>query len=189
MEPRLVAAAAAAALLLLFAAPALSEDEPPSWRPHMHAAERYAARRQGIIAFAIRTRDHVWSWRADRIFPSASLLKPMLLVAYLERRSVRTRRLDRDERATLGPMIRRSDNDDASRVLGVVGTGGLRQVARRAGMRRFTPVTPVGGLSRVDASDQTRFFLHIDRLMPARHRAFGMHLLASIVRQLARGAV
>jgi hypothetical protein len=151
------------------------------WRPHMHLAESYASHRRGIIAFAVRTPKRSWGWRARKVFPSASLLKPMLLAAYLGRRSVRGRSLRHAERALLGPMIRRSDNDDAGRVLGIVGAGGLRRVARRAGMRRFAPVTPVWGLSRVDASDQTRFFLHIGRLLPARHRRYGMHLLASIV--------
>ena len=61
----------------------------------------------------------------------------MLLVAYLDRRSVRNRPLSADDRSLLAPMIRRSDNA-ADRVLGIVGPGGLRALARRAGMRRFT---------------------------------------------------
>src|SRR5437763_2725820 len=77
----------------------------------------------------------------------------MLLVAYLDRRSVRNRPLSADDRSLLAPMIRRSDNA-ADRVLGIVGPGGLRALARRAGMRRFTPVTGIWGLSRIDAADQ-----------------------------------
>ena len=103
----------------------------------------------------------------------------MLLVAYLNR--ARGRPLRRAERALLGPMIRRSDNAAASRVLAVVGTRGLGRVARRAGMTRFVPVFDPWGISRITAADQTRFFLAIDRLMPPRHRAYGMRLLERIV--------
>jgi hypothetical protein len=149
----------------------------------MHSAERYALHRRGTIAFAVRTPTRAWGWRARRTFPSASLLKPILLAAYLERRSVRKRALRHADRALLGPMIRRSDDDDAGRVLAIVGERGLLKVARRARMRRFTPVEPVWGLSRVDADDQARFFLRIRRILPPRHRRYGMRLLATIVRR------
>jgi hypothetical protein len=102
----------------------------------------------------------------------------MLLVAYLDR--ARDRPLRRSERVLLGPMIRRSDNAAAGRVLSTVGARGLRRVARRAGMTRFVPVVDPWGISRITAADQTRFFLAIDSLMPPRHRAYGMRLLASI---------
>jgi hypothetical protein len=121
----------------------------------------------------VRTPDRVWGYRATRIYPSASVLKAMLMVADLNR--------GHPDKALLKPMITRSDNAAASRVLGIVGTSGLRKVARRAGMTRFTPVTPVWGNSKVTASDQSRFFLKIDSLIPAKNRAYGMKLLASIV--------
>ena len=47
-------------------------------------------------------------------------------------------------------------------------------------MRRFTPVTGIWGLSRIDAEDQARFFLRIDALTPRRHRAYAMRLLSHI---------
>jgi hypothetical protein len=78
-------------------------------------------------------------------------------------------------------MIRRSDNGAASTVFGIVGTGGLRKLARRVGMRRFTPVAGIWGNSRVDARDQARFFLRIDHFLPRRHRKYAMRLLRSIV--------
>jgi hypothetical protein len=77
-------------------------------------------------------------------------------------------------------MIQRSDNAAAGRVLGIVGPRGLRALARRAGMRRFTPVTGIWGLSRIDAADQARYFLHVDELVALRHRAYAMHLLNTI---------
>ena len=83
----------------------------------------------------------------------------------------------------MGPMIRRSDNATASAIYSLVGDGGLRRVAHRAGMRRFSPGGPVWGLSRITARDQVRFMIRVDRLVPARHRAFALHLLTEIVRR------
>ena len=149
------------------------------WRPHVHDAQVYAKERRGTIAFHVRTPAREWGWRESRPFPSASVLKAMLMVAYLDRAGDRS--LSASDRALLDPMIRRSDNATASRILGIVGTSGLRRVARRAGMKRFTPVTPIWGHSRINAEDQTRFFLRIDSYVPARHRAYAMKLLATVV--------
>ncbi|MEA2412399.1 MAG: hypothetical protein QOC77_2960 [Thermoleophilaceae bacterium] len=147
----------------------------------MRAARQYASHRHGSIAFSVRTGSSVYGWHERRTFPSASVLKAMLLVAYLNEHSVRHRALRSSERALLSPMIRRSDNAAASAVLGRVGTGRLRALARRARMHRFTPVTPIWGNSRIDAADQARFFYRIDRLVPARHRRYAMYLLAHVV--------
>jgi hypothetical protein len=101
-------------------------------------------------------------------------------VAYLDRPSVRSRPLRAGDRALLAPMIRRSDNAAASRVLAIDGARAVYAVARRAGMRRFRLVTGVWGLSRVDAADQARFFLRIDELTAPRHRAYALRLLNTI---------
>jgi hypothetical protein len=77
-------------------------------------------------------------------------------------------------------MIRQSDNDAASRVLAIDGPRAVYAVARRAGMRRFQLVEGTWGFSRVDAADQSRFFLRIDRLVTPRHRAYAMDLLNTI---------
>jgi hypothetical protein len=165
---------------LALAAPAAQSAKP--WQPHIRAAAAYAGHRTGRIAFAVRTPGHLWGVRRTEGFPSASVLKAMLLVAYLRRPSVRNRHLSRSERALLTPMIRVSDNGAAGAVLGIVGTSGLSRLARHAGMHRFRPVNQPWGLSRIDAANQTRFFLEIDRLLPPRHRAFAMHLLATVSR-------
>jgi hypothetical protein len=151
-----------------------------AWQPGVRAAIAYAHTRAGEVSFAVRSGDRLWGWRALRTVPSASVLKAMLLVAYLDDPRVRGRALGSADRRLIDPMIQRSDNLAATRVLTFVGARGVDAVARRAGMRRFTLDPLVWGLSRIDADDQARFFLHIDRDIVARHRAAAMHLLASV---------
>src|SRR5215207_10570839 len=131
-----------------------------AWKPHTRQAASYAATRAGGISFGVRTEHGLRGVGVQRTVPSASVLKPMLLVAYLRRPEVRRRRLTAGERALLGPMIRRSDNAAASQVCNIVGTG-LARLARRADMHHFHATRP-WGLSTIDVADQTRFLLHID---------------------------
>ena len=146
----------------------------------MAAAREYAAARAGQISFSVRTGGRLYGVDTRRTVPSASVLKAMLLVAYLREPDVRGRPLRRADRALLEPMIRWSDNVAATRVRDIVGNGGLVRLAHRVGMRAFAPAA-IWGLSRIDAADQTLFFLHIDRYVPARHRATALRLLSSIV--------
>jgi hypothetical protein len=171
---KLVALLAAAAIVS-----SASAAERP-WQPSMSAAVSYASHRHGVIAFAVRTPTRHWGWHATRAFHSASVLKAMLLVAYLDLPSVRARGLEPSDRALLAPMIRRSDNDAAGLLLGIVGTERLRGLAYRAGMHRFTTVTGLWGLSQIDALDQARYFLRIDSLVAPRHRAYALKLLNTI---------
>jgi beta-lactamase class A len=150
-----------------------------AFTPDVAAARAYAAQRPGTVAFAVRTEDRFWGVHADRAFASASVLKAMLLVAYA--RGARDRPLRASERALLSPMIRRSDNAAANVIFTRVGTAGLRRLARRAGMTHFHAASPVWGLSQITARDQTRFFLHLDALLPRRHRAYGLRLLRTVV--------
>ncbi|HTZ88043.1 MAG TPA: serine hydrolase, partial [Solirubrobacteraceae bacterium] len=94
---------------------------------------------------------------------------------------VRDRALHTADHRLIDPMIERSDNEAATRVLRFVGARGVYGVATRAGMHRFSLDPDVWGLSRIDAADQARFFLHIDAHVVARHRAEAMHLLASVI--------
>ena len=167
-----------AAVVLLLAATTASAQ---SWSERRASAVRYLQTRSGVESFAFMDdRGRLYSYRAWVRAPSASLLKAMLLVAYLDRPSVESRPLRPPDRALLGPMIQRSDNAAAGRVLGIVGPARLRALAHRARMRRFTPVTGIWGLSRIDAADQARYFLDIDEYVTQRHRAYPMHLLNSI---------
>ncbi|MEA2350449.1 MAG: hypothetical protein QOG86_1390 [Thermoleophilaceae bacterium] len=175
----LLAALTASALAVASPAERVRDNRHP-WRPHLTAATHFVEGRQGEIAFAVATRHRYWGYR-DRVqFHSASVVKAMLLVEYLREHAV-DRSLTGGERGMLEPMIERSDNNAASRVYGYVGDDGLRSLARRTRMSRFSPGGPYWGYSLIDARDQARFFLRIDRYIPHRHRAYAMHLLASVV--------
>lgn len=151
------------------------------WRPNVASAIAYRRHRRGDVAFAVRTDGAFYGYRPDHREWSASVLKGMLLVAYLDRPSVAGRALNAHDRSLLHPMITRSDNDAADTVDTIVGAGGLRALAARVGMTGFAPAEPIWGESQITARDQSRFFLHIDGQIVARHRAYAMRLLASIV--------
>jgi Beta-lactamase enzyme family len=151
------------------------------WHKRVQDATRFLAGRTGSASFAaIDERGRIHGFRRGVQYPSASLVKAMLLVAYLNRKDVRRRNLRPAERHLLGPMIRVSDNDAATAVYDRVGAGGLNRLAHRAGMRRFAS-NPVWGGCQVTARDQARFFLRIRPLLPARHRAYGLGLLHGVV--------
>jgi hypothetical protein len=155
---------------------------PSRWGPRIDAARTYAQSRAGVIAFAVvDQRGRLHGYRMSAVAPSASVLKAMLLVAYLRKESVRDRDLTDYERVLLGPMIRRSDNNAASTILGLVGRRGVMRLAAVTGMTDFRFVTPYWGHSQITPRDQAHYFHHIDRYVPLRHRHYAMHLLASIV--------
>jgi hypothetical protein len=166
--------------LLVVAAVAAPAAAAEVWRPDVHAARGYAAQRLGQVSFAVRTEGRLYGAGVRRTVPSASVLKAMLLVAYLRQPEVRGRPLRRADRDLLEPMVRWSDNATATRVRDIVGNGGLVRLARRVGMRAFAPAA-IWGLSRIDGADQTLFFLHLERFVPRRHRATALGLLSSIV--------
>jgi hypothetical protein len=151
------------------------------WRPNIHSAIEYLRHRRGDIAFAVRTAGALYGYRIDHQEWSASVLKAMLMVAYLDRPSVAGRALNAYEKSLLYPMITRSDNEAADAVDEIVGAGGLAALAARVGMTHFVAAEPIWGESKITARDQTKFFLHIDSYVVPRHRAYAMRLLASIV--------
>jgi hypothetical protein len=145
----------------------------------LDAARRYARSRLGSVSFAVaEDRTPVRGYERTRGYPSASVIKAMVMVAGLRRAG--HGHLTAAQRALLEPMITQSDNAAAIALWNQLGAGALRRVAAAAGMRRFA----IGAHlfeARIDASDQARFFLVIDRLVPAAHRAYARRLLASIV--------
>ena len=173
----------AVALVLLVAAPvAQARYASVSWSERKADAVELVERRAGSESFAFVDEDgRLYGYHRWRPTPSASVLKPMLMVAYLNLATVRNRALNDRDRSLLGPMIRRSDNTTAGIVLNTVGASGLYRVARRAGMRHFRVHLPVWGLSEITAADQARFFYRIDSYVPARHRSYARYLLSHIV--------
>lgn len=150
------------------------------WRPGLEAARAYAARRDGAVSFAVRTRRTLYRHDAYRLHRSASLVKVMLMVAYLRRADVRGRPLRGDERALLGAMVRRSHNAAATRVRDLVGNTALERLADRAGMARFA-TAPSWGATLVTAAGLSRLMLRVDRLTPPRHREYALELLRTVV--------
>ncbi len=150
--------------------------------PAIRAVRRYLRHRAGRVAFAVvdsegRLNGVHLHWR----FVSASVVKAMLLVAYLRRLDAEHRRgLGGFARAVLGPMIHVSDNGAATAVWRIVGDRGLRAVARRAGMSDYG-VVGSWARSQISAADQARFFFAMDRLVPRHFRPYARRLLSSIV--------
>jgi hypothetical protein len=118
--------------------------------------------------------------RMHETFASASLVKAMLLVAFLQQLDRAQRPLDPADRALLEPMIRSSDNDAASAIFARVGQQGLAELALQAGMAEFT-TSPMWGETSISAADQARFFALLDQLLPQRSARFARTLLLGIV--------
>jgi D-alanyl-D-alanine dipeptidase len=151
---------------------------PPPGR--LRAARRFLERRAGIESWAlIDTHGRLHGLDARRVYVSASLVKAMLLVAYLRQAS--NREPTASEQGMLGPMITQSDNGLATSVFSRVGDAALRDLAARAGMRTFS-VSGYWSGATFSAADQARFFRVFDRLVPRRSRAYARRLLSSIVK-------
>ena len=147
----------------------------------LETAREYAAGRRGRISFAVAdTRGGVAGWHLDRRYRSASLVKAMLLVAYLAEAERKGQTLTPSQRARLEAMIRVSDNVSATSLHREIGPGPMMDLSRRAGMRHFSD-TGSWSESRVTAGDQALFFAALDRLLPRRERAFARQLLESVV--------
>ena len=157
------------------------KQRPFPWHKRVQDATRFLSTRTGAASFAVvDERGGLHGHRRGVQYSSASLVKAMLLVAYLDRGEERRRDLRPSERHLLGPMVRLSDNDAASAIYERVGVDGLNRLAHRAGMRQFA-ANPVWGGCQVTARDQARFFLRIRALLPKRHRKYAVSLLRRIV--------
>lgn len=157
------------------------EDAAYPWRRRIRSAASYARARSGRVSFAVMDEEgQLRGYRERDAYHSASTVKAMLMVTYLNRGSVRRRALNPGDRALLHPMITRSDNAAASRIRDIVGNGALARLARRAGMRDFATAAPWGN-TRITAADQARFFVRIDRFVVKRHRAYARRLLRNIM--------
>jgi hypothetical protein len=146
----------------------------------VHAADRYIARRAGRKAFAVDDGDDVKGFDIHSRFHSASVVKSMLLVAYLRMVAHAHRALDADDRAVLYPMIHSSDNDAATDALDDVGEDALNRVARDAQMTNYVPGGGTWGFTEVSAADLARFFYNQDKLIPRRFDGYARWLLSGI---------
>jgi hypothetical protein len=158
-------------LLLLPAAPAQAV-EPGAIRE----ASSWAAGRPGTVAVAVLAP----GWRAPRgtelttPFPSASVSKAMLLLA-----AARQRRLGELD-ALLVPAVTASDNRAGRAAFAALGgVPALLDVARAAGLRRFTATSLFE--ARIDAAEMARLFLLLDRVVPPAARARVRGLLGAVV--------
>ena len=151
----------------------------PAGAPAVPRAGRRQTARPGVAsAHALRDRLHgharpatsrspcaratrFYGYRPDHVEWSASVVKAMLMVAYLDEPWVSGRALTSARRSLLTPMITESDNDAAQDVFDTVGHGALQALAGRVGMTHFA-TSPIWGETQITAADQTKFFLHID---------------------------
>ncbi len=168
-------------LISLLAPAAASAAEPKPWKPAWNSAVKYAKHRKGIIGFALRTPTLDYGWHAKTRMPSASVFKAMALVAYLNHPDVRNRKLNSHDKALLRPMITRSSDSATDQVVRYVGWGLIKAVTKKVPMYHFHANKKIWGRSLIAAGDMANYMLRIDQFMPARHRAYGLYLLAHVI--------
>lgn len=159
------------------------------WRPGVARATRYAENRAGSVSFAvIAPGGRMYGYRRAADVPSASVIKAMFMVAYLRHPDVKQRAIRDSDRALLGPMIKRSDNDAATKVADFLGPRRINRLAVISDMRDFHYTRP-WGLSTTSARDQARFFFKLERYVPGRHEGYARYLLSHIVESQRWGIV
>jgi hypothetical protein len=141
----------------------------------------YLAGRSGRRAFAvIDTEGRMSGVDVHARFSGASVVKAMLLVAYLRRLDARgQRQIDAYSASFLYPMIHVSDNDAATTCQSYVGDAGLYAVARAAKMTDFT-VTGFWLTAELSPADQAHFFAVMDSLIPREFVGYARYLLSTI---------
>ncbi len=145
------------------------------------AAVRYLARRAGIKAFAVVNNDGRLSGaQLHRRFHAASVVKSMLLVAYLQMLARQHRSLNRASEALLYPMIHSSSNEAASAVLAIVGEDALDRVARDAHMANYESGGSFWGFTEISAADLANFFFHQEAIIPGRFEGYARWLLSTV---------
>lgn len=145
------------------------------------AAARYISARAGENAFAVYDNEHrVSGVNTRERFHSASVIKSMLLVAYLQTLAAQHRALSPQSTSLMYPMIHSSDNGAASAIDAIVGNSGLERVARQAGMADFQAAAGWWALTEISAADMARFFYLQDELIPRQFDGYARWLLSHI---------
>jgi len=169
------------AVLGLAMAPAAGEGaDPVTPSPQrIESVKRYLGKRQGVNSFSVMdSRGRLRGLAQGRVYVTASVVKAMLLVAYL--RKISGRLPSPEERGLLGPMITVSSNSAATTIYYRVGDAALYRLAGRVRMRHFS-VAGHWGNAHFSAADQARFMARFDELTPRRTRRYARRLLSSIV--------
>jgi len=147
----------------------------------IHRAATFARTRGDLVSFAaIDSTGRLHSARGTIPYPSASLGKAMVLVAYLRRLEAEGAPLTTETRQELTSMITWSDNKAADAIYPAIGDPGMVDVARRARMRSFEP-TGYWSEEQVTADDMARLMWRLRHLLGQRYRELGMRLLAHVV--------
>ena len=155
----------------------------------MRKAWRFAHRRGGDVSIAVvDTHGRIRGRAARHRYPSASVVKAMLLVAELRRLERDGLELDDATLELLRAMIAHSDNDSADVVYARVGDPGLRDVAKAAGMRDFA-VAASWGYAQITAADMARLFARVRNLVPPPHRRTALGVLRSLAPEHRWGLV
>lgn len=156
-------------------------------RERLGDVERFMQRREGTVSFAIVDEGGKLRGRNEHdLFPSASVVKAMLLAAELRRLDEVGLPLDAATEATLESMITISDNDAATAIYARVGDEGLYDVAERVGMEDFQ-VSISWGYAQISAADMALMFSRLERALPPRYEKLGKDLLGSIVPEQSWG--
>ncbi len=150
-------------------------------------AEHYLAQRQGTNSFAVvDSEGRISGVNINQQHITGSLVKAMLLVAYLRRLDrMGQHHIDSYSNSILQPMIEVSDNNSATQCWNIVGNAGLYSVAHAAGMTHFSVDTNASwgaewGAALLTAHDQAKFFFEMDSLIPKEFVHYADYLLSHI---------
>jgi beta-lactamase family protein len=144
-------------------------------------AAGYLRGRAGRTAFAVVDSEGRLSGVNEHwTFVSASVVKAMLLVAYLRRLdSMGRRSIDSFSNSFLYPMIHVSDNSAATQTWSIVGDAALYRLAHEAGMTDFS-IVGIWANAQISAADQAKFFFVMDSLIPRQFDGYARGLLSGI---------
>lgn len=149
--------------------------------PAVDRAWRFASAAPGLVSVAVvRPGGEIQALRGDRRFVSASMVKAVMLAAYLRELAKNGEALDPGSAAALEEMIAYSDNDAADQIYLSLGDEPIEAAARAAGARTLD-VRGYWGATYLSARDAARFIWAVERIVPARFRDFAMRQLAGVV--------
>ena len=145
------------------------------------AARRYLEGRSGRTAFAVvDSAGRLSGLNVREHFRTASVVKVMMMIAYLQRLAAERRGLEGADTALLYPMIHISDNEAASAVYAIVGERALARVAGEAGMQDYARGIGWWAYTQTSAADQARLMTALARLIPARFWGYARYLMSTI---------